>query len=61
MSLNPKQVKLLFNFFPISSNLCVLGITEQALTWNCSIQYEVSTCILLLLWVFLAPQHRATR
>jgi hypothetical protein len=31
MGLNPKQVKLLLIFFPISSNPCVLGITEQAL------------------------------
>jgi hypothetical protein len=31
MGFNPKQVKLLLNFFPIPSNPCVLGITEQAL------------------------------
>jgi hypothetical protein len=31
MGLNPKQVKLLKNFFPIPSNPCVLGITEQGL------------------------------
>jgi hypothetical protein len=31
MGLNPKQVKLLLNFFPIPSNPCVLGITEQTL------------------------------
>jgi hypothetical protein len=34
MGLNPKQVKLLKNFFPISSNPCVLGITEQSLVWT---------------------------
>jgi hypothetical protein len=32
MSLNPKQVKLLLNFFPISSNPCIMGITEQNLS-----------------------------
>jgi hypothetical protein len=31
MGLNPKQVKLLLNFFTIPSNPHVLGITEQAL------------------------------
>jgi hypothetical protein len=31
MGLNPKQVKLLLNFFSITSNPCVLGITEQGL------------------------------
>jgi hypothetical protein len=32
MSLNPKRVKLLLNFFfSISSNQCVSGITEQGL------------------------------
>jgi hypothetical protein len=31
MGLKPKQVKPLLIFFPIPSNPCVLGITEQAL------------------------------
>jgi hypothetical protein len=32
MRLNPKQLKLLHNFFQSPSNPCVLGITEQAPT-----------------------------
>jgi hypothetical protein len=39
MSLNPKQVKLLLNFFLIPSNPFVLGITEQALSGQMSQVY----------------------
>jgi hypothetical protein len=37
MGLNPKQLKLLLNFFPIPSNPCVLGIMEQALKRGISV------------------------
>lgn len=31
MCLNSKQIKLLINFFPILSNICVMGITNKTL------------------------------